>query len=262
MNQDVDYKQLVDAWLESDEKDIDAGALLLLKLNRNRVLHQYITRKRALDKLIYEMKKQSDILDARVNHGTAKLTEVEVKELTHKSKKAEQTLAVVEKGVKGKRPDHDQLSPDVQKAHEDNLVIYPKMRSLHEKLKLMENDRPCDRYPFLKELVELDGKVRKNWKLYDKAKVVTVKGDNQGSGTEAGNPVLTASPVLDAKGVSAARKYLSGNKKKLVTLKDKDIEKYNLLLAEMQKRYNDLIASGQTIDEKQVAALKEAGIAV
>ncbi len=261
MNQDVDYKQLVDAWLESEEKDIDAGALLLLKLNRNRVLHQYITRKKALDKLIYEMKKQSDILEARVNHGTAKLTEIEVKELTQKTKKAEQTLAVVEKGVKGKRPDHDQLSPDVQKAHEDNLVIYPKMRSLHEKLKLMENDRPCDRYPFLKELVELDGKVRENWKLYDKAKIVSVKDDNQASGTEAGN-TASQTPVLDAKGVSAARKYLSGNKKKLVTLKDKDIEKYNLLLAEMQKRYNDLIASGQTIDERQVAALKEAGIAV
>ncbi|NDV96463.1 hypothetical protein D0T84_16300 [Dysgonomonas sp. 521] len=257
MSQNVDYKQLVDEWLESEEKDIEAGALLCLKLNRNRTLYQYITRKKALDKLIYEMKKQSDILSARVNFETNKLTEEEVKELTQKAVKAAKTVEVIDKGVKGKRTDHDKLPADIQQAYEDNLVIYPKMRSLHEKLKLMANDRPCDRYPFLKELVAMDNKVRANWKLYDNAKILNTDERY----TDTGNPV-SKKVTLDAKGVSAARKYLSSNKKKLATLKDTDEDKYKTLLAEMQKRYDDLIASGQTLDEKQVGELKEAGVKV
>ncbi|WP_419033913.1 hypothetical protein [Dysgonomonas gadei] len=252
----VDYKQKVDEWLESEEKDLEAGALLLLKLNRNRTLYQYITRKKAMDKLIYEMKKQSDIIAVRANYDTNKLTEQEVKELTGKAEKAAKTIEIVDKNVKGKRTDHDRLPADAQQAYEDNLVMYPKMRSLHEKIKLMVNDRPCDRYPFLKDLVALDSKVRANWKLYDNAKVITEKAS-----TETGNPASTT-PVLDVKGISAARKYLSSNKKKLATLKGVDEDRYKELLAEMQRRYDALIASGQALDEKQVAELKEAGIVV
>lgn len=252
----VDYKQKVDEWLESEEKDLEAGALLLLKLNRNRTLYQYITRKKAMDKLIYEMKKQSDIIAVRANYDTNKLTEQEVRVLTGKAEKTAKTLEIIDKGVKGKRADHDRLPEDTQKAYEENLVIYPKMRSLHEKLKLMANDRPCDRYPFLKDLVALDSKVRANWKLYDNAKVITEK-----AGTETGN-TASKTPVLDVKGISAARKYLSSNKKKLSTLKGTNEDKYKELLAEMQRRYDALIASGQALDEKQLGELKEAGIVV
>lgn len=62
--------------------------------------------------------------------------------------------------------------------------------------------------------------------------------------------------------ISAARKYLSSNKKKLQGLKETDKNKYDILLPEMQKRYDDLIISGQTLDEKQIAELKEAGLSV
>ena len=135
------------------------------------------------------------------------------------------------------------------------------MRSLHEKLKLMVNDRPCDRYPFLKELVGYDEQIRSNWKLYDNAKVLPAQ-------TEQKDEILTQdntdskTPVLDANGVSAARRYLSGNKKRLASLKETDKDKYDLLLVEMQKRYDDLIFSGQSINEKQIAELKEAGLSV
>lgn len=261
MAQNVNYKQLVDEWLESEDKDIEAGALLLLKLNRNRVLYQYITRKKALPKLIYEMKKQSDILSKRQNLAASELTDEEVQKFTQKSERAAKTIEIVEKGVKGKRHDHEQLSQEAQEAYEKNLNIYPKMRSLHEKLKLMVNDRPCDRYPFLKELVGYDEQIRSNWKLYDNAKVLPAQ-------TEQKDEILTQdntdskTPVLDANGVSAARRYLSGNKKRLASLKETDKDKYDLLLVEMQKRYDDLIFSGQSINEKQIAELKEAGLSV
>lgn len=258
MSQNVDYKQLVSEWLESEDKDLEAGALLMLKLNRNRTLYQYILRKNALDKLIYEMKKQFDILSARTKHESIKLTEQQVSDLTAAASKATKTLEVVDKGVKGKRADHDLLSVDSQQAFENNLAIYPKMRSLHEKLKLMVNDRPCDRFPFLKELITLDNQVRANWKLYDNAKVQ----ESTQPGQTVTNPVKPITPVLDVKGVSAARKYLSDNKKKLADLKVKDEAKHSDLLFKMQERYNNLIASGQTFDEKQVAELKDAGLNV
>ncbi len=40
-----------------EQIDIDAAALLLLKINRNRILHQNIVRRRDIAKLKYELQK-------------------------------------------------------------------------------------------------------------------------------------------------------------------------------------------------------------
>ena len=68
-------------------------------------------------------------------------------------------------------------------------------------------------------------------------------------------------PDSELKRLNANRKYLSENKKKLLSLKDEgDTEKYNLLLSKMQDRYNEIIASGSFLKESQLKELEDLGI--
>ena len=53
----------------------------------------------------------------------------------------------------------------------ENLSILQRMRELHLKLRSLSLETaPCpdsERYPFLKELIELDKKMHANWEEYD-----------------------------------------------------------------------------------------------
>ena len=72
---------------------------------------------------------------------------------------------------KGKRADHDTLPDEIQALYVENLGILQKMRELHLRLRNLSTEenpaRDCDRYPFLKELIELDKRLHSNWEQYD-----------------------------------------------------------------------------------------------
>ena len=71
----------------------------------------------------------------------------------------------------GKRIDHDSLPDEIKAKYVENLSILQRMRELHLKLRSLSLDTaPCpdsERYPFLKELIELDKKMHDNWEEYD-----------------------------------------------------------------------------------------------
>ena len=71
----------------------------------------------------------------------------------------------------GKRIDHDSLPDEIKVKYVENLSILQRMRELHLKLRSLSLDTaPCpdsERYPFLKELIELDKKMHANWEEYD-----------------------------------------------------------------------------------------------
>lgn len=265
MNQNhAEYRDKVAAWLSSEEKDIPAGALLLLKLNKNRTLYDNIVKRKLLPKLTFELKRQLELLEKKAKHEDYNaLTEAEVADFDQRVLRVvKEVMPIVENGGLGKRIDHDLLPSEVQALYDANNDLYPKMRSLHEKLKLMVNDRPCDRYPFLKEMLAFEQQIRDNWNAYDAA----VAGNNtpkEDTGQEniGGSTENTANTVLmTAKEVSNARAFLSRNKENLAKLRDKDKEKYQKVLALVQERYNSLIASGNNIDDAQKSELKELGI--
>ena len=72
---------------------------------------------------------------------------------------------------KGKREDHDLLPDEIKVKYVENLSLLQRMRELHLKLRSLSLDTaPCpdsERYPFLKELIELDKKMHANWEEYD-----------------------------------------------------------------------------------------------
>jgi hypothetical protein len=231
------------------EVDIEAAALLLLKMNRNRILHDSIIRRKNVEKLKYELGKIHAYRSLENAAEETKALEKTAVAIVKKTFPQEEKRQATEE--KGRRADHDQLPDGIKAKYLENGTIYPRMRKLHEQLKLMNTSLPCDRYPFLKELKELDGKLQKNWDEYD----AFVTGTEQGE-TPAGNP-----PAVDAKEISAARKYLSDSKSKLAELRaQEDQSHYLALLEKAQKRLDFLLGANAGISAEQLSELKALGL--
>lgn len=242
-----------------EDRDIEFGAVLLLKLNKNRILFNNITRRpdKFADKLLYELKK---FLAIRLDRKTTQDIVTMERELLPAVEKLllanAEPLSTDDEHtptlVKGKRADHDNLPERVQVLWADCAGIYKNMKLLHENLKEMENAQPCDRYELLKQLAEQDTHYRTNMESYDGYKV--------GEENPPANPPKVESQADVTKNVLAARTYLSKNKTKLKDLKDET--KRADLIAKMQERYNFLIASGNNIDDAQKAELADGGLTV
>ena len=178
MKIDEKLTRRIQAWLETPAKDreIQEGATLLLKMNRNQVLYRNI---------IMFPKKYEKLLERelqkRLNFRVQEITHEEVEAMRNQVRKIESDHFSLKEnnpaeGFKaGKRADHDQLPEEIQAAYTENLGIMQRMRMLHGKLVLLEEQaekdkRICkdsDRYPFLKELIELDKQYHENWAKYD-----------------------------------------------------------------------------------------------
>ena len=156
-------KEILDT--PDEQIDIDYAATILLKVNRNRILNQNIIRRGNVAKLRYELQK---VYDFRFKEDALNETQILEEKIVSVVKETLPKIESIEKSeTKGMRPDHNQLPDEIKAKFLENQNIFPKMRKLHEQLKLMSNAKACDRYPFLQELVEQDHKLRENWDAYD-----------------------------------------------------------------------------------------------
>ena len=245
-------KEILDC-ADSDIR-IEEAATLLLQINRNRVLYENIVRRGNVEKLRYELQKMYDF----------RIQENAVEETKKLEKKAETilttTLAKIEEKEKevkrGRRSDHEELPENIKAKVVENQTLYPRMRKIHEQLKLMANARPCDRYPFLKELKELDEKIRRNWDEYDAYDASADRAIEEQAEQEP-------AAAVDIKKIQAARKYLSDNKAKLAELSvQEDFNKQMELQKKMQERLDLLIQSHAGISDEQIRELQDLGLHV
>ena len=151
-------------------------------------------------------------------------------------------LEVIRNGRKVKFED---LSPEMQARWKQNRDGYKEIRALHEKLKLMEKATPEERQPFTRCISDIDDKIRDNW-----AEIDAYVPAPAGTATEA--------PVIDHKRIGANRKFISTNLKKLP--EQQDPVKAAIVVAELQKRYNELKAAGETVAPETIEELTKAGI--
>lgn len=151
-------------------------------------------------------------------------------------------LEVIRNGRKVKFED---LSAEMQARWNQNKDSYKEIRALHEKLKLMENATPEDRQPLTQRMCNLDDQIRDNWAEIDAYVPVP-----------AGN--VNDAPVIDHKRIGANRKFISTNLKKLP--EQQDPVKAAIIVAELQKRYNELKAAGETVAPETIEELTKAGI--
>ena len=245
---DQRFTQQLQAWLDtpSDSRDLATGAELLLRLNKNQYLHNMILRKRNFTKLEYELRKY---LNIRLE-GLTKREVVAMEQAVIPLAKASLDAGVPvistddempEGNYRGKRPDHDTLPQNLQDLYERNGEIYFKIKQLFETLQQMENDTPCDRHEYLKQLDELDKAYRENWETYDTWSAVT------------SGPVLPVTDAPTAQQLQAARKYVSTNKKKLAETGDEALRE------KIQQRIDLLLSADQGFDEDYQKELEELG---
>lgn len=169
---DNNFTELIKQWLEtpSDQRDYSVGALYLLKLSGNQIMYR---------NLVANPKGKAEFIDYQLQ----KYYNFRVQALTHAQveKMQEQVDVIVAEHISlaanadehrtGKRDDHEALPDEIKAKYVENLSILQRMRELHLKLRSLSLDTsPCpdsERYPFLKELIELDKKMHANWETYD-----------------------------------------------------------------------------------------------
>ena len=159
-------------WLDTDpsERDIRAGAELLLRINRNRIIYDNIMRNpaRHAATLEYQMKKilKQRLIDTTHEEVAQMMTEVDAIARQHGLSKSQRS-----EFQRGKRADHDQLPPEVQQLYVDNADIMRRMREAHTRRRMINStNSTCpdsDRYPLAKDIIRLDLQYRDNWNLYD-----------------------------------------------------------------------------------------------
>lgn len=169
---DNKFTELIKQWLEtpSNQRDYSVGALYLLKLSGNQIMYRNI---------VAQLDRRHDFVDYQIqkyyNFRVQALTHAQVEEMQ------QQVDVIVSEHISlaanadehktGKRDDHDSLPDEIKAKYVENLSILQHMRELHLKLRSLSLDTaPCpdsERYPFLKELIELDKKMHANWEEYD-----------------------------------------------------------------------------------------------
>ena len=169
---DHKFTENIKQWLEtpSNQRDYSVGALYLLKLSGNQIMYRNI---------VAQLDRRHDFVDYQIqkyyNFRVQALTHAQVEEMQ------QQVDVIVAEHISlaanadehktGKRDDHDSLPDEIKAKYVENLSILQRMRELHLKLRSLSLDTaPCpdsERYPFLKELIDLDKKMHANWEEYD-----------------------------------------------------------------------------------------------
>ena len=177
---DHKFTELIKQWLEtpSNQRDYSVGALYLLKLSGNQIMYRNV---------VAQLDRRHDFVDYQIqkyyNFRVQALTHAQVEEMQQKVDVivAEHIslAANADEHKTGKRIDHDSLPDEIKAKYVENLSILQRMRELHLKLRSLSLDTaPCpdsERYPFLKELINLDKKMHANWEEYDHYVIGTSK---------------------------------------------------------------------------------------
>lgn len=211
---DHQFTEEVKTWLElsPDVRDYDKGNELLLQLSNNRIRYRNFAfnAKAKADYIVYELNKYLKFRLKDLTHQQVTAMQEQVDAIPalqdHKAENAEFRA--------GKRADHDLLPESIQALYSENLGILQRMREVHLKLRSLSlENATCpdsERYPFLKELIELDTKRHANWEAYDKY----VIGSGQASSSPRVETLETVETVATLEKKPAAKKSAAKAKAK------------------------------------------------
>lgn len=174
MATDNKFTELIKQWLDTpaDERDYTVGALYLLKLSGNQIMYRNIMANpsRKAEFIEYNIRKYYNFRVQALTHVQVEEMQKQVDVIAQEHFSHEENNPAMD-FKKGKRDDHDDLPDDIQALYVENLSIVQRMREVHLKLRsLSTEDSTCpdsERYPFLKELIELDKRLHSNWEQYD-----------------------------------------------------------------------------------------------
>lgn len=208
---DNNFTEEVKAWLDmpASERDYDKGALYLLQLSNNQIMYRNLSRnaKKHGDFIEHHIRKYMKFRLERLTHEQVQEMQKKVDKIailrnldassegssassggengegndsasgsTEAADSTDSAVSASPKFKAGMRADHDLLPAEIQALYVENASILQKMRELHLTLRNLSLDNVAcpdsERYPFLKELIELDKKYHSNWKAYDSFSMV------------------------------------------------------------------------------------------
>ena len=169
-----EFTEKIQQWLDTphEQRDYEQGALYLLKLNGNQIMYRNLmSNPRGKAEFIeYHLRKHYSFRVKDLTHAQVVAMDKQVEEIVKKHNTFIEDNPAKE-FKQGKRADHDTLPDEIQALYVENLSLLQRMREVHLKLRTLSTaDAPCpdsERYPFLKELIELDTRLHANWDRYD-----------------------------------------------------------------------------------------------
>lgn len=234
------------------DRDYDEGLLLLVKLSKNRILRDRLSRKPWPDKLFYELEKILDKKEAMeseksiANENTRAAAKKTKQNKSIPSKKSivlpgelsEKSAPNRIRVIKGdQKINYEDLPEVLQQKWDENATLYKQGRSYHEKLKLMGDKTDEERAPIVQELSKISKLIRANWDTID-----------SWDGTF---PLPGGTKPIDHKRISANRKYISSNLKKM-----EDNPGNTQLFSKIQERITELVNAKIEFSTDQVNRLK------
>lgn len=266
------------AWLNApahtEDADIMEGALMLLQLNRNRMLYMTISTnpKRFLKTVEYELKKflplrmkgktcqdvrrEADEFLSELRENGIDKEQSEGQDETSGTDETDDTVAPVRNG---KREDHDQLPQNIRDLWATNAERWKRIKEIYNACLSIEN--PCDLEENLKVLKETYYAYKADYARYDS---FTFKNEGDKSEEDGASDDLKT-----LKDINNARSYISKNVDKLLALKkealrdgasDEQTNAYQSLLSSMTQRVQTLVDNGQVMGEDLMNKLQATGI--
>ena len=252
---DQKFTEELSKWLSTprDERDVVAGAELLMRITGNRQFYATaIVRPHVVhDHVEYELKKHLAIRQEGHNVETLRNLERELlaecaEEFSAASSDspveeqagAEEADAyavpregpVVSSPKRGRRADHDALPAEIQALYDDNATRYEQMRKVYQQLLTMADAEPCDRKEHIFQLDQLVKAWAAAWEAYDRYDATAVSDAAEDEASEAdeaeeAEEADEASPLPDdpttfANKIAAAKRYLQKHRKKLRELEE------------------------------------------
>ena len=158
----------------NEQKDWNAGAILLLQLTNNPIMYRNISLN-PKGKADFILGKLQQFLKARCeieNHNEVMTLQSTVDEIvTQRTEFSNPETNPATDFKAGKRADHDALPDNIQALYVENLDIVHRMRELHLQLRKLSDSTKTipdsERKPLLDEFITLDKKLHDNWNIYD-----------------------------------------------------------------------------------------------
>ncbi len=172
---DEQFTKQIQDWLNlpAEQRDYAEGALFLLKLTGNQIMYRNLMAnpKGKAQFIEYQLQKRLNFRLAQLTHEQVEQMQSQVNAIVKRRHLEPKQENPASEFRAGKRADHDTLPDEIQALYVENLGIVQRMRELHLKLRSLSTEenpaRDCDRYPFLKDLIDLDKKLHSNWEQYD-----------------------------------------------------------------------------------------------
>lgn len=275
---DNNFTEEVKAWLDmpASERDYDKGALYLLQLSNNQIMYRNLSRnaKKHGDFIEHHIRKYMKFRLERLTHEQVQEMQKKVDKIailrnldassegssgssggengegndsasgsTETADSSDSAVSASPKFKAGIRADHDLLPAEIQALYVENASILQKMRELHLTLRNLSLDNVAcpdsERYPFLKELIELDKKYHSNWKAYDSFSMV------EGASNVAEQRIIEDERSLQ-RSIYRQINLTKGRYKKSPSeaLKEKLVELYKQLASPEESLTEELIALG------------------